>query len=68
MDHDPCQQRLEGGHNGGVQVSGVLGVVLQCLVLDVLTHPRHCVLAVGMVWGCAWRGHSLIPRPLPPYT
>ena len=29
----------------------MLGVVLQRLVLDVLTHPLHRMLAVSMVWG-----------------
>lgn len=51
MEHEPDKEGEEGGHDGGVQVPGVLGVGLQRLVLDILTHPLHRLLAVCMVWG-----------------
>ena len=51
MSHDPREQGFEGGHDAGVKVSRVLGVVLQRLVLNILTHPVHRLLAVSMVWG-----------------
>ena len=51
MEGDQREEGIEGGHDGSVEITRVLGMLLPRLVFNVLTNPINCLLAVCMVWG-----------------
>ena len=48
MDIEPGQDGTEGGHDGGVEVATVLGVLSARLMFDVVTHPQESLTRIGV--------------------